>query len=67
MERKGINDLAVFAEQALHATGVSFCTRRHFGRPQSDEKRNYIRFAFSGINVEDITDGLSLFGQWIAR
>ncbi|MDA2952968.1 MAG: aminotransferase class I/II-fold pyridoxal phosphate-dependent enzyme, partial [Actinomycetota bacterium] len=54
MERKGIDDLAVFAEQALHATGVSFCTRRHFGRPQPGEKRNYVRFAFSGINKEDI-------------
>jgi aspartate/methionine/tyrosine aminotransferase len=48
MENKGIDDLAVFAEQALHATGVSFCTRRHFGRPQPGEKRNYVRFAFSG-------------------
>lgn len=66
MQRKGINDLAVFAEQALHATGVSFCTRRHFGRPQADEQRNYIRFAFSGINVEDIEDGLGRFGAWIA-
>ena len=37
MKAKGIDDLAVFAEQALHATGVSFCTRRHFGRPQPGE------------------------------
>jgi aspartate/methionine/tyrosine aminotransferase len=66
MQRKGITDLAAFAEQALHATGVSFCTRRHFGRPQADEQRNYIRFAFSGINVDDIEDGLGLFGKWIA-
>jgi aspartate/methionine/tyrosine aminotransferase len=66
MQRKGINDLAAFAEQALHATGVSFCTRRHFGRPQADEQRNYIRFAFSGINVDEIEDGLGLFGKWIA-
>ena len=67
MERKGIDDLAVFAEQALHATGVSFCTRRHFGRPQPGEKRNYVRFAFSGINKEDITEGLDLLGNWIAQ
>ena len=67
MERKGIDDLAVFAEQALHATGVSFCTRRHFGRPQPGENRNYVRFAFSGINKEDITEGMDLLGNWIAQ
>lgn len=67
MERKGIDDLAVFAEQALHATGVSFCTRRHFGRPQPGEKRNYVRFAFSGINKKDITEGMDLLGNWIAQ
>ena len=66
MKAKGIDDLAVFAEQALHATGVSFCTRRHFGRPQPGEERQYIRFAFSGINNKDITEGLELFGKWIA-
>jgi aspartate/methionine/tyrosine aminotransferase len=67
MERKGIDDLAVFAEQALHATGLSFCTRRHFGRPQPGENRNYVRFAFSGINKEDITEGMDLLGNWIAQ
>ena len=66
MKAKGIDDLAVFAEQALHATGVSFCTRRHFGRPQPGEERQYIRFAFSGISNKDITEGLELFGKWIA-
>jgi aspartate/methionine/tyrosine aminotransferase len=67
MERKGINDLAVFAEQALHATGVSFCTRRHFGRPQPGEKRNYVRFAFSGIDKQEIQEGMELFGNWVAQ
>ena len=67
MERKGIDDLAEFAEQALHATGVSFCTRRHFGSPQPGENRNYVRFAFSGINKEDIREGMDLLGNWIAQ
>ncbi|MGA1389275.1 MAG: pyridoxal phosphate-dependent aminotransferase [Ilumatobacteraceae bacterium] len=66
MKAKGIDDLAVFAENALHATGVSFCTRRHFGRPQPGEERQYIRFAFSGISNQDIKEGLELFGKWIA-
>jgi aspartate/methionine/tyrosine aminotransferase len=67
MERKGIDDLAVFAEKALHATGVSFCTRRHFGRPQPGEQRNYVRFAFSGIDKQDIQEGMDLLGNWIAQ
>ena len=61
----GTDDLAVFAEKALHATGVSFCTRRHFGRPQPGEVRQYVRFAYSGISTEDIREGLGLLGDWI--
>jgi aspartate/methionine/tyrosine aminotransferase len=66
MAAKGIDDLAAFAEQALHATGVSFCTRRHFGRPQPGEERNYVRFAFSGITEPAIREGLGRLGEWIA-
>ncbi|MEO6124223.1 MAG: aminotransferase class I/II-fold pyridoxal phosphate-dependent enzyme [Ilumatobacteraceae bacterium] len=62
----GATDVADFAEKALHNTGVSFCTRRHFGRPQPGEDREYIRFAYSGINSNDIRDGLGLLQQWIA-
>jgi aspartate/methionine/tyrosine aminotransferase len=65
MARVGIDDVAEFAEAALHNTGVSFCTRRHFGRPQPGESRDYIRFAYSGISAEDITEGLGLLGQWV--
>lgn len=65
MANKGITDLADFAQQALHETGVSFCTRRHFGTPQPDETIDYIRLAFSGIDKGDIVDGLGLLKQWI--
>ena len=67
MANKGITDVADFAQQALHATGVSFTTRRHFGRPQPGEKEQYIRLAFSGIDKSDISDGLKLMGEWIAK
>lgn len=67
MANKGITDLGDFAQQALHATGVSFCTRRHFGRPQEGETEQYIRLAFSGIDNSDIADGLKLMGEWIAE
>jgi aspartate/methionine/tyrosine aminotransferase len=66
MARKGIGDLADFAQQALHATGVSFCTRRHFGREQQGETRRHVRFAFSGIDAKDIEEGLEALGRWIA-
>jgi aspartate/methionine/tyrosine aminotransferase len=62
----GATDVADFAEKALHNTGVSFCTRRHFGRPQPGEDRDYIRFAYSGIDSTDIREGLGLLRQWIA-
>jgi aspartate/methionine/tyrosine aminotransferase len=64
MSRKGFFDVAEFATAALHATGVSFCTRRHFGRPLPGETRQYVRLAYSGINVDDITEGLSGFAAW---
>jgi aspartate/methionine/tyrosine aminotransferase len=67
MVNKGITDLGDFAQQALHATGVSFCTRRHFGRPQEGETEQYIRLAFSGIDNSDISDGLKIMGEWIAE
>lgn len=67
MANKGITDLGDFAQQALHATGVSFCTRRHFGRPQEGETEQYIRLAFSGIDNGDISDGLKIMGEWIAE
>jgi len=67
MASKGITDLGEFAEKALHATGVSFCTRRHFGRPQPGEQEQYIRLAFSGIDNSDIADGLKFMGEWIAE
>ena len=66
MALMGITDLAVFAEAALHNTGVSFCTRRHFGRPQPGETNQYVRFAYSGIELDDINEGLMLLQQWIA-
>jgi aspartate/methionine/tyrosine aminotransferase len=59
MERKGIASVAELQLGALHASGVSFCTRDHFGRPQEGETEFYIRFAYSGISVEEITEGMS--------
>lgn len=65
IEIVGASDLADFAQQALHNTGVSFCTRNHFGRPQEGEDRKYIRFAYSGLSEERIREGLGGLKSWI--
>ena len=63
--RSGFADVAEFATAALHHTGVSFCTRRHFGRPQAGETEQYIRLAYSGISTEDIREGLGKLRDWM--
>ncbi len=65
MEAKGIAEVNDFSTAALHATGVSFCTRKHFGRQQPGEDREYVRFAYSGLPAADITEGLTLLKNWI--
>jgi len=65
MKRKGFNDYAHFRQTALQETGVSFCTRLHFGRPFPGESQLYIRFAYSGIDVDNIEEGLTKFKKWL--
>ncbi len=59
MKRKGYNDYESFRKDILHKTGVSFCTRLHFGKPFENEPEKYIRFAYSGINTDEIKEGLN--------
>jgi aspartate/methionine/tyrosine aminotransferase len=59
MTRKGLTDYDALRKACLHETGVSFCTRRHFGRPLPGETQFYIRFAYSGIDAADIEEGLT--------
>ena len=66
MSRMGFADVSDFATAALQNTGVSFCTRQHFGRPQVDEVEQYIRLAYSGISVDDIAEGLDRLAAWTA-
>jgi aspartate/methionine/tyrosine aminotransferase len=58
MQRKGFTELRQLMEEALTRTNVSFCTRDHFGRAVEGEKNYYIRFAYSGIEVEEIEAGM---------
>ncbi len=59
MARKGFDDVNRLMEEALQQTSVSFCTRKHFGRPQPGETQHYLRFAYSGIDVPDIEEGMA--------
>ncbi|MGB0729904.1 MAG: aminotransferase class I/II-fold pyridoxal phosphate-dependent enzyme, partial [Ilumatobacteraceae bacterium] len=67
MERVGHTDVGEFATAALHETGMSFCTRHHFGRPLPGEDDRFIRLAYSGIGEERIERGLQRFAEWIDK
>lgn len=67
MQAKGLSDYEQFRKAALLETGVSFCTRKHFGSPVAGESDYYIRFAYSGIDLDQIEEGLGLFKAWANR
>ena len=56
-----------FRLAALEKTGCSFCTRLHFGRELGGEGRRYVRIAYSGIDTDQIREGLGLLKEWIAQ
>ena len=54
-----------FRLRILRETGVSFCTREHFGTPLQNEKQKYIRFAYSGIPVDKIEEGIQKLKKFL--
>ena len=58
MRNTGFDDYDEFRTAVLKATGVSFCTRSHFGTPLPGETERYIRLAYSGIDSDQIEEGL---------
>jgi len=66
MARKGIADVEEFRKLVLRETGVSFCTRKHFGRPLPGETEQYIRFAYSGIDMPMIKEGMKKLAEFLA-
>ncbi len=66
MKRKGIGDVEEFRKVCLRETGVSFCTRRHFGRPLPGETEQYVRFAYSGIDLPLIKEGMKKLAAFLA-
>ena len=65
MENKGYDSLENFRKDVLLHTGVSFCTREHFGTPLEKEEQKYIRLAYSGISRSDISIGLDNLKKWV--
>jgi aspartate/methionine/tyrosine aminotransferase len=65
MQRTGLTDYDRFRRTALKETGVSFCTRLHFGRPLEGETDKYIRMAYSGIDLPEIKEGLEKLKAFI--
>jgi aspartate/methionine/tyrosine aminotransferase len=65
MKKAGLTDYDDFRRTVLHETGVSFCTRLHFGRPLEGEDECYIRMAYSGIEPAEIKEGLGKFKVFI--
>ena len=67
MERVGAADYDQFRLAALENTGCSFCTRLHFGRALPGEVRHYVRIAYSGIDIDQISQGLGLLQDWVSE
>ena len=61
MRKTGFDRYDDFRLALLHETGVSVCTRTHFGRPIGDEKNRYVRVAYAGIDTPAIREGLGKF------
>jgi aspartate/methionine/tyrosine aminotransferase len=64
MERKGLKDVNQLMNEALVKADVSFCTRKHFGRPIPGETEHYIRLAYSGIDAPSIQAGLTRLKEY---
>jgi len=65
MKKAGLTDYDKFRKTVLQETGVSFCTRLHFGRPLEGEDNYYIRMAYSGIEPAEIKEGLGKFKKFL--
>lgn len=67
MKRMRLTDVEDFRRVVLHETGVSVCSRVHFGRPQPGESEHYVRLAYSGIDLAQITEGLGRLKSYLSE
>jgi aspartate/methionine/tyrosine aminotransferase len=67
MANLGYDNYPDFRRAVLKETGVSFCTRLHFGRELPGEKNRYIRLAYSGIDVDQMEEGLGRLKKFVEK
>jgi aspartate/methionine/tyrosine aminotransferase len=67
MDGLGLDQYEQFRRAVLEATGVSFCTRLHFGTPLPGERERYVRFSYSGIELDMIAEGLARLRDFVER
>lgn len=60
VDNKGYLNYEELRKDVLHTTGLSFCTRAHFGRPLPNEQEFYIRIAYAGIDLAELKEGLNV-------
>jgi len=61
----GLKTTEEFRQLVLNQTCVSFCTRNHFGNQLPIENQLYIRFAYSGIDLDQIEEGCNILKKFI--
>jgi len=67
MGQLGMTDVEVFRRHLLEETGVSVCSRVHFGRPRGNESQFYLRLAYSGIDASLIEEGLTRMRDYLGE
>lgn len=67
MANKGFNDYQSFLSAVLKNTGVSMCARAHFGTPLPGETKEYMRLAYSGIDLGSINEGLLKLKSYLEK
>jgi aspartate/methionine/tyrosine aminotransferase len=65
MSQMGCGDYETFRRRVLHESGFSFCTLEHFGRMLPREKCRHVRLAYSGIDLGQISEGLTGFRGYV--
>jgi aspartate/methionine/tyrosine aminotransferase len=65
MKKGGYADYESFRRTLLRETGVSMCTRAMFGDPLPGEEQRYLRLSYSGIDTDQIEEGLTRFKAFL--
>jgi len=63
----GCKNTEAFRQVILKETGVSVCTREHFGSALAGETELYIRFAYSGIDNPTIAEAMDVLKSFMEK